>query len=114
MAAITLTYNKLPGSLPAKDFANSINLLAIPPLFIISPAKTKNGMASNAKLSNPVAILWAMVVADGPAATETNKVIKLAIPKLQATGTPIANKVTNDKTNIMMLIYSIGQERYSL
>ena len=38
-------------------FANEINRLAMPPLLIICPERIKNGIASKAKLSSPVAIL---------------------------------------------------------
>ncbi len=56
IAAITLTNANPPGKLPIKDFAKSISRFAIPPLFMISPANIKNGMAKSAKLSIPVVI----------------------------------------------------------
>ena len=48
------------------DFASSINRLAMPPRFMICPARMKNGIASRVKLSSPVAIRWATVVTAGP------------------------------------------------
>ena len=106
MAAITFTYNKPPGSLPVMALAKSMSRLAIPPLFIISPAKIKNGMASKAKLSSPTPILWAMVVAEGIVAMVTVRVRKLEKPKAQATGTPIPIRIIKLTISISMLKYS--------
>jgi hypothetical protein len=75
---------------------------------MISPANTKNGMANKEKLSKPVAMRWAMVVADGKAATVTSMVKKLDKPKLQATGTPSTNKVTKLMTKIKIDIHSMA------
>ena len=60
------------------------------------------------KLSKPVAIRWAMVVAAGKVATVTVRVKKLDKPKHQATGTPKANRLTKLNTKIKMLNHSIA------
>jgi hypothetical protein len=72
-----------------------------------SPASTKNGMANKAKLSKPVPILCAIVVAEGITATDTKSVNNLEIPKLHATGTPIPINTIKDNTRITILIYSM-------
>jgi hypothetical protein len=107
MDAITLTYKRPPGSLPVNPFAKSIKRLAMPPLFIISPASTKKGMANNEKLSKPEAMRCAMVVAEGKADTVTIRVKKLESPRLQATGTPRINRATKLSNKIKILIHSM-------
>ena len=79
----------------------------MPPLFMISPANTKNGMANKEKLSKPVAIRCAIVVAAGIADTDTSSVKKLERPKLQATGTPRSKSDTKLKTKIKIAIHSM-------
>jgi hypothetical protein len=74
---------------------------------MISPANTKKGMARREKLSNPDAIRWAIVVAEGRAETVMISVKKLERPKLQATGTPNTNRVTKLSTKIKILIHSM-------
>ena len=80
--ANTFTYAKPPGKLATNDFAKFISLLAIPPRFMISPAKTKNGIASSAKLSIPVVIRCAIVVIPGKLSILSNKLIVVEIPIL--------------------------------
>jgi hypothetical protein len=74
---------------------------------MISPANTKNGMANREKLSKPVAIRCAIVVAAGRAETDTSSVKKLERPKLQATGTPRSKSDTKLKTKIKIAIHSM-------
>ena len=64
--ASTFTWARPPGSVPRIDLARSINRRAMPPRFMIWPARMKNGIASSVKLSSPVAIRWATVVTAGP------------------------------------------------
>jgi hypothetical protein len=64
-------------------------------------------MANKEKLSKPVAIRWAIVVAAGMAGTETRSVKKLERPKLQATGTPRSKSVTKLKIKIKIAIHSM-------
>ena len=56
MFANTFTKAKPAGQRPTNTRARFISRIAIPPLFIIFPAKTKKGIANKAKLSRPVAI----------------------------------------------------------
>ena len=51
-----LVIAKEPGTLPKTSIARLMSLFAIPPLLINKPASTKNGTASNVKLSIPVTI----------------------------------------------------------
>jgi hypothetical protein len=64
-------------------------------------------MANREKLSKPVAIRCAIVVAAGRAETETRSVKKLERPKLQATGTPRSKRNTKLKTKIKIAIHSM-------
>ncbi len=93
--AITLTTANPPGSRPTKTFANSMSRIAIPPLFMIFPAKTKNGIASIEKLSSPDAIRNAYVVKAGIESMLTSIVIVPATPIPYATGTPNARSAKN-------------------
>jgi len=111
MAEMILIKARPPGIAPTKDLAKAINLWAIPPWFINSPDKIKKGMASKAKLSNPVAILWEMVANAGKVGTLTNKVNMEDMAMLHATGVPIAKRPTKLIINTSKGIYSIGSIR---
>ena len=80
--AITFTKARPPGIHPTSTFAKSIRRRAIPPLFIICPAKMKKGIAKRVKLSNPAAIRCAMVVTDGKNGMLTSMVNMPEIPRL--------------------------------
>jgi len=95
-----------PGILPVNDCANATNFLAIPPWFIIFPARTKKGIAINVKLDIPENILWAPVTnvfsktSDGNIANIEDNPILIAI------GNP-SNKVTINTANIIKAVVSI-------
>src|SRR5690606_33102137 len=108
MAAITLIRASPPGRAPTRVLAKAMSRWAIPPLFINWPESTKNGMANRAKLSSPVAMRWETVVRAGMAGMLTNMVSTEAIEMLQATGVPMANRMTKLKTRTRMGIYSMG------
>ena len=55
--ARTLVSARAPGILPVSTFARLMMRTAIPPLFIIFPAKIKNGMASRLNTEIPEKIL---------------------------------------------------------
>jgi hypothetical protein len=74
--------------------------MAIPPLFIIPPARTKKGMASRAKLSSPVAMRWAKVVRAGMVSMDISMVRIPEIPILKAMGTPIISRIIKLRTRI--------------
>jgi len=96
-----------PGSEPTSVLAKLINLRAMPPRFINCPAKIKNGIASKAKLSKPVAIVCATVVNAGITGMLTSIVKQVAMPMPQATGTPSPSNITKLNTNINNSVYSI-------
>src|SRR5664280_1501081 len=52
--AATLVWANEPGILPTITLAALISKRAIPPLFMITPARTKNGMASRGAISSAV------------------------------------------------------------
>ena len=79
----------------------------MPPLFINSPESTKKGIASKAKLSNPVAIRCDIVNSAGSAGILTNIVNNDEIAILHATGVPMAKKNMKLNTNTITGIYSI-------
>jgi hypothetical protein len=107
IAAIILTNAKPPGNLPTRILAKSINRRAIPPLFISCPASIKNGIASRAKLSIPVAILCATVVKEGKVWMLKSIVIRLEIPILKDIGTPAERRMTNVNTKTIISSDSI-------
>jgi len=100
MAEIMLIKAKPPGNAPTMVFAKLINQSAIPSWVISWPERTKKGMASKAKLSNPVPILCAMVVTAAKLGIETKMVSKEEMAILQATGVPIAIKKIKLNTRI--------------
>ena len=55
MLAMMVIWASAPGIQPTNTLAQPINRRAMPPRFMIEPAMKKNGMASSAKLSRPVA-----------------------------------------------------------
>ena len=79
---MTLTTANPPGNRPTSTLAKSISRWAIPPLFMILPAKIKKGMANKAKLSRPDAIRRAKVVKAGNESILTNMVNTPAKPML--------------------------------
>jgi hypothetical protein len=87
--------------------AKFIKRVAIPPLFISSPASMKKGMAISAKLSNPVAIRCARVVKEGMGAIPNNIVNPADIPILNAMGTPIETRNKKLSTSIIISRFSI-------
>ena len=63
MLARTLVWASGAGVLPTSTFARSMSRVAIPPLFMMPPASTKNGMASRANELTPVNIRCTEVMA---------------------------------------------------
>ena len=84
---------------------------AIPPLFIICPARIKNGIADKVKLSNEVAILCAKVVTDGKKGIALNNVNNAAKPIANAMGTLKDKKIkkltTKIKTSTKFINYDL-------
>ena len=112
MADTTLISAKPPGRAPTRVLAKAIRRLAMPPLFINSPDRIKNGMANRAKLSSPVAIRCEIVVKAGNAGILTSMVNSDDMAILHATGVSIANRPIKlmIKTSIgTYSIESVGQ-----
>jgi len=100
MHEIMFTNANPPGSGPTIALAKLINRTAIPPLFIICPAKIKNGIADSVKLSKDVAILCAIVATVGRKGIELNKVNRAAKPTAYAIGTLNDKKIKKLVTKI--------------
>ena len=88
IAARMLTCASPPGRTPTRLLAKSMSLRAMPPRFMSCPARMKNGMASSAKLSSPVAMRCATVVTAGTVWMLTSIVHRVEIPMQKAIGTP--------------------------
>ena len=103
---------KPPGVLPVTILAKLIKRIAIPPLFIIFPARIKNGMANKLNTLIPEKILCAPVTT-ATFRSITGKIAQtLLIPNATAMGTPAISIITNntkiinpDKTDKLMLIH---------
>jgi len=93
MLAVTFTKANPPGSFPTMTLAKLINRMAIPPLFIMLPARIKKGIARRAKLSRPVAIRCEKVVKAARLSIEISIVNIPDIPMLKAIGTPITSRI---------------------
>ena len=63
--ATTFVCAREPGILPVNIFAKLISFMAIPPLFIILPARIKNGIAIRLNTEIPENILCAPVISAG-------------------------------------------------
>ena len=107
IAEIILIKANPPGKKPTRVFANEISLLAIPPSVIICPERIKKGIANNAKLSNPVAILCETVVKDGNNGTLTIIVNREEIAIDHATGTEKTRRIPKLITSTNIGKYSI-------
>ena len=94
MLARMLVCASAPGARPVISFARLISLTAIPPLFMMLPARMKNGMASRLNTEIPEKILW------HPVSTATSRFIigKIAhtdeTPSATAIGTPAISMIS--------------------
>ena len=102
MLAKMFTKARPPGILPTRARARLISRIAMPPLFMMLPARMKKGMASSAKLSMPVAIRWAKVVKAARGEMLTSMVRIPEIPMLKAMGTPSDNNMMKLTTSTAM------------
>jgi len=107
----TFTNASPPGNAPNKTFAKLISRSAMPPLPMIKPDNTKNGMANNEKLFNPPNIRCAMVVTAASESIFSNMAVKVANPILIEIGTfNMSSKkklVINNKAEISILIFTL-------
>ena len=95
MLATTFDCASAPGILPAITLAQLTSLVAIPPLFIILPARIKNGMAISENEFEPANILCAEVAKETFA--RIMHIIETADERPIATpiGAPIISNITN-------------------
>lgn len=107
IAEIIFIKAKPPGKKPTIVLAKEINLVAMPPEFIIWPERINRGTAKSAKLSSPVAILCETVVNADTIGTLTKIVNKEEIEIDHATGAEIDNNIMNEKTRTIIGINSI-------
>ena len=105
--ASTLTCAKEPGKRPPNTLANSIKRNAIPPRFIILPARIKNGIASKEKLSRPDAIFCEITAIAESSGTDIVIVSKEATPIAKEIGTPIAKRVKKLAQSTIIVDHSI-------
>src|SRR5687768_12002474 len=83
----------------------------MPPRFISWPARMKNGIASRAKLSSPVAIRWAMTVVAAGGSSDINNAATAAVPIVKEMGTPASNRRTNTTPRMKASFISIQRGR---
>ena len=110
MFAITFVWASAPGARPVMSFARLIRRTAIPPLFIILPARIKKGMANRLNTEIPEKILCAPV----RTATFVSMIGSMAhteeMPSATAIGTPASSMMTsrtnmiNPETNAVFII----------
>tara|TARA_B110000438_G_C15819812_1_gene653830 strand:- start:5765 stop:6118 length:354 start_codon:yes stop_codon:yes gene_type:complete len=107
MADIILINANPPGKAPTIVLAKPIRRLAIPPCVISCPERIKKGIAKSVKLSKPVAIRCAIVVAAGINGREIIIVSSDEIAMLHATGVPIEIKIIKLKIRTITGRFSI-------
>jgi len=89
--ATALVWAREPGTRPVRTFAKLISRIAIPPLFMIFPAKMKNGMANNVKMDIPEKIRWVAVSTVAPKFSVGRIARMDEIPRETAMGTPASS-----------------------
>ena len=112
MLAITLVCARAPGARPVMSLARLIRRTAMPPLFIILPARIKNGIASRLNMEIPEKMRCA------PVTTATSRSImgRMAttdeMPSATAMGTPAIIIMTSrirmisPETRAMFIVFS--------
>ena len=95
---------RFPGILPTKSCAKSTSLFAIPPLFIIFPAKINNGTANNEKLSTPVFIFCIVINVIWSHESDDIAVTIDDTTMLTEIGTPKKSKTPKTTNNIIVVI----------
>src|SRR5665648_424966 len=90
--AATLVWASEPGILPTITLAALISKRAIPPLFMITPARTKNGMASRGKELIPRKTCWAEVRTPFSTPRMTNMARVAESPTPTLIGAPMRRK----------------------
>gem|GEM_PF-5517063 len=102
--ATILVWAREPGRHPLISLAQLTSRMAMPPLFIMLPARIKKGMASSENEFTPVNIFWAQVTMPGPKGSMVIMASADDIPILMPMGTPITSMTT---TEIIIIIPAI-------
>ena len=100
MFATALVWARAPGMLPVKSFAKLMRRMAIPPLFMIFPARMKNGMARRLNTDMPEKILCAPVSTAAPVLSTGRMAQMDDTARATAMGTP-AKSITTKSTKII-------------
>jgi len=93
MLETTFTWARLPGKCPIRTFEKFTTLRVIPPAFINSPARIKNGTASKGNEFNDINNLWGIKSGETSPSPMTAKVPEIAMAK--ATGIPEKSRIIN-------------------
>jgi hypothetical protein len=80
----------------------------MPPRFMNSPDRMKNGIATSAKLSRPVAMRCEIVVNAGSGLTTIISVPAVERPIAKAIGTPARSRTKNERTKRAMVPVSMS------
>ena len=112
--ATTFVCASAPGARPVTNFARLIRRTAIPPLFIIFPARIKKGMASRLNTEIPEKILWAPV-RTATLVSITGRIAQMEeIPRATAIGTPAISMITSStriikpESNAVLIFYLLS------
>jgi hypothetical protein len=95
MFPTTFVCARAPGIRPASTRARSTSRRAMPPLFMMLPAKMNSGTASSEKLSIPTFICWPMTYVASSHLRNTSAVRNEATPSPTEMGTPTASRTKN-------------------
>ena len=110
MFAMTFVWASAPGARPVMSFARLIRRTAMPPLFMIFPARMKNGMARRLNTEIPEKILCAPVRTATLVSITGRMAHTEEIPSATAMGTPASSMMTsrtnmiNPETNAVFII----------
>ena len=100
MLATALVWARAPGILPVNSFAKLISRMAMPPLFMILPARMKNGMASRLNTEIPENMRCAPVRTPRPTSSTGRMAQMEDTAKATEIGTP-AKSITSNSTKII-------------
>ena len=110
-----LVWARPPGMRPTNTFAALISFCAMPPEFINTPHRMKNGTAINEKLSTPETIFWHATNVIRSSESAEVPVMTEAIIMLMETGTLSASSRKNDPISSRAICkISINQALLSL
>ena len=100
MLATALVCARAPGIFPVNSLAKLISRMAIPPLFMIFPARIKNGMASRLNTEIPEKIRCAPVSTPRPTSSTGRMAQMEDTARATEMGTP-ASSITSSNSKII-------------